>query len=162
VDSEVKIGVVEEGEEAENRWENLIINIYAISRCRTSYLMGQKGDAGPSDLTLEFFSGRTRKPPSHISNNFDSFPVCSPSLRALTEVPLPSQLGIPRTGWHQFDAGSDWSGSEKESVGRVKPRDTALCVPWSGRQGHHSFSSLTVQMLELDRQLGRGTLEFGL
>ncbi|KAI3621110.1 hypothetical protein WG66_007443 [Moniliophthora roreri] len=59
--------------------------------------MGQKGDTGPSDLTLEFFSGRTQKPPSHISNSFDNFPACSPSLRALTEVPLPSQLGIPRT-----------------------------------------------------------------
>ncbi|KAI3603995.1 cytochrome p450 [Moniliophthora roreri] len=64
---------------------------------RTSYLMGQKGDTGPSDLTLEFFSGRTQKPPSHISNSFDNFPACSPSLRALTEVPLPSQLSIPRT-----------------------------------------------------------------
>ncbi|KAI3616617.1 hypothetical protein WG66_011603 [Moniliophthora roreri] len=62
-----------------------------------SYLMGQKGDTGPSDLTLEFFSGRTQKPPSHISNSFDNFPACSPSLRALTEVPLPSQLGIPHT-----------------------------------------------------------------
>uniref|UniRef100_A0A0W0ETN8 Uncharacterized protein n=1 Tax=Moniliophthora roreri TaxID=221103 RepID=A0A0W0ETN8_MONRR len=62
-----------------------------------SYLMGQKGDTSPSDLTLEFFSGRMQKPPSHISNSFDNFPACSPSLRALTEVPLPSQLGIPRT-----------------------------------------------------------------
>uniref|UniRef100_A0A0W0G2X8 Uncharacterized protein n=1 Tax=Moniliophthora roreri TaxID=221103 RepID=A0A0W0G2X8_MONRR len=55
-------------------------------KTETLYLMGQKGDTSPSDLI------------------FDKFPACSPSLQALTEVPLLSQLSIPHTICHHLSS----------------------------------------------------------